>query len=381
MTGETVLIAAFSGRALAEAARRAGYVPLVVDAFGDEDMQAAAGRYAQISNAVRYGFTAKPLFAALDDLVARAGAEPIGIILGSGFEDRPKLIHSLDARYRLLGTKAETVAEVKDPRTFFPLLKQLGIAHPDTSLTPPADAAGWLAKRAGAAGGAHIRDLSKVKRHTPSHYYQRRMNGTPMSVSAIASKGGVAMELSRQWTAPSPRKPFRYGGATLIDYSESLAEQQMIAAAATLIELLDPAGLLSFDFLVDGTSAYLLEINPRPGATLEIFDDPQGNLFRAHVEAALGGGLWQQRDLPVEAGRAAAILYADQGAIEIAEIDWPGWAADRPPPGTLIPAEQPIASVRAIAATPAEAESLARARLSQLAKLVYKSRENTRRNA
>ena len=133
MTGETVLIAAFSGRALAQSARRAGYVPLVVDAFGDLDTRAAAEHYAQIPNAVRIGFRAKPLFAALDALVARSGTPPIGIVLGSGFEDRPKLIQTLDPRYRLLGTNAETVAEVKDPRSLFPLLKQLGIAHPETS--------------------------------------------------------------------------------------------------------------------------------------------------------------------------------------------------------------------------------------------------------
>ena len=134
----------------------------------------------------------------------------------------------------------------------------------------------------------------------------------------------------------------------------------MIRAAATLIELLDPAGLLSFDFLVADERAYLLEINPRPGATLEIFDDLDGNLFRAHVEAGLGNDLWQQRNLPEEAGRAAALLYADRGALTIGEIDWPGWTADRPAPGTLIAAEQPIATVRANAATPDEAERLAR---------------------
>ena len=33
----TVLIAGFSGRALAQSARRAGFRPLVVDCFGDAD--------------------------------------------------------------------------------------------------------------------------------------------------------------------------------------------------------------------------------------------------------------------------------------------------------------------------------------------------------
>lgn len=377
MTGEAVLIAAFSGRALAQSARRAGYVPLVVDAFSDLDMRAAAEHCAQIPNAVRNGFTAKPLIAALDELIARAERKPVGIVLGSGFEDRPKLIQTLDQRYRLLGTKAETVSEVKDPRSFFPLLKQLGIAHPETVLAHPGEHEGWVAKRAGGAGGVHIRDLASVLRPSPRHYYQRRLEGTPHSVFAVASKGGVALELSRQWTAPSPRKPYRYGGAVIVDYAETPAEDQMIRAAATLIELLDPAGLLSFDFLVADERAYLLEINPRPGATLEIFDDRDGNLFRAHVEAGLGNDLWQQRNLPEEAGRAAALLYADRGTLTIGEIDWPGWTADRPAPGTLIQAEQPIATVRANAATPDEAEHLARSRLLQLADLVYTSSQKS----
>lgn len=368
---QTILIAAFSGRALAQAARRAGYVPLVVDAFGDMDTRAAAEDYLQIGDAVRLGFSAKPLFAALDTLVDRADSPPIGIVLGSGFEDRPKLIDSLDRRYRLLGTKAETVAELKDPARFFPLLKQLGIVHPPTSLTRPQDAQGWIAKRAGAAGGAHIRHVSALSRVHPKHYFQKHLSGTPRSVFAISSKGGLAIELSRQWTAPSERRPFRYGGAVITDYAETRAEQQMVTAAATLIEMLDPAGLVSFDFIEHDGDAYLLEVNPRPGATLDIFDDAKGNVFRAHVEAGLGHDLWQERELPPVQSRASALLYADRGALIAGDIAWPDWAFDRPSPGTHIPAETPIASVQADGASAEDAKAAVRARLSHLADLVY----------
>jgi predicted ATP-grasp superfamily ATP-dependent carboligase len=346
-------------------------VPLVVDAFGDSDTRAAAEDYLQLPDAVRLGFRAKPLFAALDTLADRADSPPIGIVLGSGFEDRPKLIASLDARYRLLGTKAETVAEVKDPRRLFTLMKQLGIAYPETSLMPPDNPDGWVAKRIGGAGGAHIRNAVAGKAHAPRTYYQRRLGGIPMSVFAVASKTGVAIELSRQWTCASPRKPYRYGGAVMIDYSETVAEQQMVSAAATLIELLDPIGLVSFDFLVHDDRAYCLEINPRPGATLDVFDDAGGNLFRAHIEAGLGNELWQQRDLPTVQSRASALLYADRGALIAGDIDWPEWAADRPLPGTTIPVETPIATVRADGTSAAEAEALVRDRLSHLADLVY----------
>lgn len=377
MTGQSILIAAFSGRALAQSARRAGYVPLVVDAFGDMDTRATADLYAGLPSAIRRGFEAKSLFTALDGLVDCASSPPLGIVLGSGFEDRPKLIESLDARYGLLGSKAGIVRQLKDPAEFFSLLKQLRINHPETTLTRPDDPKGWLAKRIGGAGGAHIRDLENDSKTSDKHYFQRRIEGTPMSVFAVASKGGVALELSRQWTAPSQRKPYRYGGAVIVDYNETAAEQSMVTAAATLIELLDPVGLVSFDFLVNGGSAYLLEINPRPGATLDIFDDVGGNLFRAHVEAGLGNELWQQRDLPAVQSRASAILYADQGSLTAGEIEWPGWTADRPAPGMLIPAEQPIATVFAEGSSADEAERFALTRLSTLADLVYTASQKT----
>lgn len=96
--------------------------------------------------------------------------------------------------------------------------------------------------------------------------------------------------------------------AAIADYAEAPHEQQMVTAAATLIELLDPVGLVSFDFIVNDSTAYLLEVNPRPGATLDVFDDLRGSLFRAQVEAGLGKGLWQDRELPNVQSRASALL-------------------------------------------------------------------------
>jgi predicted ATP-grasp superfamily ATP-dependent carboligase len=118
-------------------------------------------------------------------------------------------------------------------------------------------------------------------------------------------------------------------------------------------------------------------MNPRPGATLDIFDDIRGNLFRAHVEAGLGNELWQERDLPAAQSRASAILYADQGSLTAGEINWPDWTADRPAPGTAVPVEQPIATVFAEGATADEAERVARDRLSTLLSLVYTASEKS----
>ena len=95
VTGDTVLIAAFSGRALAQSARRAGYEPLVADAFGDLDTRDAATAFRAIDGAMQTGFHTKSLIQALDALASAAPSPPIGLVLGSGFEDKPRLVAAL----------------------------------------------------------------------------------------------------------------------------------------------------------------------------------------------------------------------------------------------------------------------------------------------
>jgi predicted ATP-grasp superfamily ATP-dependent carboligase len=93
---------------------------------------------------------------------------------------------------------------------------------------------------------------------------------------------------------------------------------------------------------------HVLEMNPRPGATLDIFDPLAGaNLFDLHVAAVAG-------DLPHDSqvagvfsdtARACAILYADV-SFKIGDgMDWPAWTADHPREGTAFAAGDPVCTV------------------------------------
>ena len=174
-------------------------------------------------------------------------------------------------------------------------------------------------------------------------------------------------------TAPSAAKPYRYGGAAVIDFSGSGTEQAMADAAERLIPELGLTGLVSFDFAVTREGPFLLEINPRPGATLDIFDDAKGNLFRAHVEATRTKELWQPRLSPAAPSLASAILYADKGPLIVGRVRWPGWAADLPVKGSEIAAGQPVATVAGYGQSHVEAERMCRQRLSSLEDLLYTS--------
>jgi predicted ATP-grasp superfamily ATP-dependent carboligase len=370
VTGDTVLIAAFSGRALAQSARRAGYEPLVADAFGDLDTRDAATAFRAIDGAMQTGFHTKPLVRALDALASAAQRPPIGLVLGSGFEDKPRLVAVLAGRYRLLGSDVAAYRSCKDPTNFFAKLDDLGVAHPDTQTSPPADTTGWLTKRIGGSGGRHIRVCHEPAKQRSRRYFQKQLFGERLSVGGVFASDGAHLALTRQWIAPSPEQPFRFGGAVSMPDVEPSLRQNLTTIVTRVASTFGLTGMASFDFIVPEGEPHLLEVNPRPGASLDVLDDANGYLFRAHTAACLGTPL-SFAPHPPERARAMAILHADRGALTLGATPWPAWSADRGPSGTFIPQGAPLASVFADAASADEAQRLALARLAELEDLIY----------
>lgn len=373
LNGDAVLIAAFSGRSLAQSARRAGFRPFVVDAFGDLDTRDAAEGLRVIDGAMETGFRTKPLIAALNELSQSVPTAPIGLVLGSGLEDKPRLVDALATRFRLLGCDARTLATCKDPKKFFALLDELAIPHPETQREPPSDASGWISKRIGGSGGRHIRDCSGEPHAKSRRYFQKRLMGTRYSVGMLCTGGDAATStfaLSRQWTSPSPAHPYRFGGCVSQPAIDNSLSTEMIRCARELCEKLQLRGLASFDFIVAQGVPYLLEVNPRPGASLDVLDNRSGSLFARHIAACTGTPIASQQNEPSPA-KAMAILHADRGPTTLGDTHWPAWSADRGTPGTFVPLDAPLATAFAEAPTADAAEALARERLAELEDLIY----------
>ncbi|RZL86511.1 MAG: hypothetical protein EOP73_31720, partial [Variovorax sp.] len=116
MAAPFLLIATFSGRSLAASARAAGYTPLVADLFADNDLRDLVADFRTVEGDFVDGFDGDDLLAALGALAA--GREPVGVVCGPGFEDRPELIDAIAARWPLLGNSGDTVRILKDPLGF-----------------------------------------------------------------------------------------------------------------------------------------------------------------------------------------------------------------------------------------------------------------------
>jgi uncharacterized protein len=377
-------MAAISARSLAQSARRAGFTPLAADFFADTDTQEAAYACRKLPGGMHKGMRAQPLLRALDALAGRAPSPIVGFVYGAGFEDRPELLQLIAARWPVLGNDADTVKRIKAPKTFFAALDRLGIPHPKTTSKRPRNDAGWLAKKTGGAGGSHIVS-SRLATAGPNVYFQQSVEGRAVSALFVGN-GSFARVLgfSEQWTSPSPRSRFRYGGAVRpASLPEGLA-RQMTSAVVGVARAFKIRGLASADFLVNDGEALLLELNPRPGATLDIFDCGATPLLRLHVNAVKNAKL-PTRKLKFEDAMAAAIVYAVSGGAAPPGFVWPEWSADRPKSSERIDKNRPICTVSARASTKSRAKRLIEERTCKiLAVFQSVSRgdngEQTRRN-
>ncbi|WP_247875689.1 ATP-grasp domain-containing protein [Azospirillum sp. TSH100] len=358
-----ILVAALSGRAIAQAVARTGAVVATLDQFGDADLPAPARRIAGDPVA---GFDGEAMIAAALELAPPGGA----LVVGSGFEQAPDLLAALieAGSYRLLGNGPEVVRGVKDPANFAARLatlglEELGVSHPDTRTEAPESAVAeeWLVKRSGAAGGWHIVPWDGGPL-SGGHYLQRRMAGRPTSVAFIADRSGRCelVAVSRQWADPAPDAPFRYGGAVLPATVPTVLADRLAETARRIVTAFGLVGLNSLDLLVDGDAVTVLEVNPRPGATLDLLErHRQGGVMRAHLDAAAGRN-WSL-GTPRPGVIAGAVAYAPAALTVPEKCVWAPWCADLPRPGSAIEAGQPLCSVTAWG----EDEEEARRRLSR----------------
>jgi uncharacterized protein len=361
----SLLIAAISARSLVQAARRAGFVPLAADFFADTDTQAAAHACVKLPGGLARGMRAQPLLHALDALARRAPSPIVGCVYAAGFEDRPELLELIAARWPLLGNDADTVKRIKAPETFFAVLDRRGIRHPETVSKRPRNGAGWLAKKTGGAGGSHIVP-SRLAAASPAVYFQRSVAGRAVSALFVASGGGArVLGFSEQWTSPSPRSRFRYGGAVRPASLPQDVARQMTSAVTGVARAFKLRGLASADFLVNDRDALLLEINPRPGATLDIFDCGATPLLRLHVDAVNEARL-PPRGLKLAGAMASAIVYAVTGGAAPRGFVWPEWSADRPKSSERIDKNRPICTVSARASTKSRAKRLIEERTCEI---------------
>jgi predicted ATP-grasp superfamily ATP-dependent carboligase len=237
----------------------------------------------------------------------------------------------------------------------------LNIPHPRISARMPWDGRHWLVKSAGGSGGSHVAPAGAFRAEGEKIYFQRIAAGEPVSILFLGDGARARfVGLSRQWAAPAPGEPFRFGGSLRPAGLSPGLETRLRRAARAITAACGLRGLNSIDFLVEGSEYTLIEVNPRPGATLDIFEDRGGSLFRAHMDSCRGR--LPRRPLEFTGAAAAGIVYARRAISFMPEFDWPHWTSDRQKARSALRPYDPLCTIKARAAKPWRVRALVDAR-------------------
>ena len=341
-----LVVIAISGRALAQSAVRGGWRVLVLDAFADRDTRAAAEAECVARNGA-IALDYRRVFAALAEPRERI------IVIGSGFERAPRVLSRLAACGRLCANDADIVRSLKAPELSTELLRALEFTAPDVQRTPPPNPQGWLQKEIGGAGGIHVRSaLGAPPRRR--RYYQRVVSGRPLSVTFLGDgERAYVIGFNLQTIAAIGCAPYCYVGASTCAVPSALASVMQMRLDR-LVRVAGLRGLNGLDFMLDGAEICALEVNPRPTATFELYDEEIAHgLMYWHVRSFESSvvefaALLDERR-PV--ARAYRIVFAPRAVRAPEVLERVQWCRDLPGAGVMIPAGAPVMSVFAAGET------------------------------
>jgi predicted ATP-grasp superfamily ATP-dependent carboligase len=363
----SLVVAGATARAMAESAARAGWRVSAADLFADLDLRAVA------ADSVRV----RPYPAALPAAVA---AFPPGPWLYCGaLENHPQVIQAISRDRPLAGCDPVVVVAVRDPATLAAAVRGAGLGFPETRFDPggvPHDGS-WLTKPLRSAGGHAIAAWwggDERPAPTSERIWQRRVLGRPWSAAYLVAAGcgrliGVSRQLlGRRWChAP----PFAFCGSIDIAPESLPAEvlDQLLRLGGLLADSFGLIGLVGVDLVLDGRGrVHVIEVNPRPSASMELIERATGlSLAAAHLAAYgfLGPAALETR--PRLGNWSKAILFAARDLVVndtlIRSIraaggePHEGWplVADLPAPPQVIPAGGPICTLFAHGDSPRQA--------------------------
>ncbi len=356
---ERVLVIAVSARMLAELALDAGCEVVAVDGFGDLDLRA---RCPVVTPGPGDGDGESDLSA----LVAAARRVEAGAVLvGAGFENRPDLVAELAAGRELLGTPPDALRAVRDPQRLATCLADAGHRMPATLAGPARSAAdprdGWLRKPLRGGAGRNVRAWAGEPLGEDT-LLQRRVDGRPCSFAAVAAHGEAAvLGCSEQLIGERAFGSDGYGWCgnlvppRLDDPGRRALLDGARAIATALAAAFDLRGLFGVDLVWDGERAHVVEVNPRPSASLEAIDAVHGTRSVALHLAALAG---EMPDVDVAAGwrtpaAGKAVLFAREDVVVGNSTTWPDRGIhDVPHPGERILARHPVCTLAARGPSP-----------------------------
>ena len=328
------IIIANSARMLTELVNKKGYSCLVIDCFGDTDTQSQSVHYVHVES-----LALSNIKQVITGLLKQY--QPAYMIYGSGLERYPETLGYLYQHFTVLNNRLVTVLAVQDKPSFFAILQQLNLPFPETCFTMPSLSTGWLTKPLQGEGGVGIKRYQDVNQTT--HYWQKYQIGLPMSVLFIANGSDFKIVgFNKQSVISVGDNEFIFAS---IYTQPDLDIKQIQIYLHKIVSKFMLQGLNSLDFIWHHSQCYILEVNARPSASVQLYSD---NLLDYHFNS-----LDCYQPLPFddfiknhdEPYQAYHIIFAERHVTIPKSVIWQIWVKDRPTSGTLIYTGQPICSI------------------------------------
>jgi predicted ATP-grasp superfamily ATP-dependent carboligase len=358
-----ILVVGISARAMVESAVRSGYPVVALDAFGDRDLRERAESYS-LRRDFQIACSPENFYTASRGLTFDA------VAFTANFENHPEILARLSATRAIVGNAPQAVAAVRNWPVLFEKLGREGFPAPRTyfaaGFPPPDSGSAWLRKPLLSGGGHGIR-FCDIRRENPFDgsgredagvMVQEYIPGRPCSAAFVADgKNSVLLGITEQLIGKSAfgARGFRYCGNLL-----SIPEMQDASAGRILREVrrltafltreFGLTGVNGIDFILKDGQVYLIEVNPRYSASMEIIETAYGlPIFRIHLRAVLNS------ELPVfdcgpelKRGKCCgkSYLYAER---DVRMPDTGGWTRrgirDVPGCGEAIRRDGPVCTV------------------------------------
>ncbi|MFW5431242.1 MAG: ATP-grasp domain-containing protein [Methylophilaceae bacterium] len=338
------MIAAIASRPYVQAAVVAGYEVIAIDCFADKDTKRVAKAVHQVSlqNGQLDAGRVLEVISGIDS------KDVAGFCYGAGFEMQAAVLDDIAKLLRVFGNAADVVKQCKDPNLFFQYCDHLAVPYPSVLLQKPSLAEGWLQKKIGSSGGTHIKQVSAESEGDADIYFQKHQAGKSISCLFFASANNVqVIGFNEQWLdGNSVLEPFRYGGAASQAEVSELAKTRLTDYVSKLANAIGLIGLNSCDAICDGDEVFILEINPRLSASIDLYISAHPDLIAKHVKASgerlLEGGVSNGVD---QTSTAHQVIYAKNDMTIARGFSWPVWVADIPEEGSDFKVGMPVCTV------------------------------------
>jgi predicted ATP-grasp superfamily ATP-dependent carboligase len=305
-SADCLLLVGASVRAATQSAQRAGFETFSIDLFNDADLRkcgasAKIDDYRAIPNAVRQ-------------------FPPAPFLYTGGLENNLKLLQEISTTNQLLGCPPSSVRSVRDPEVFFEFLHENDFNVIEWSRRLPINCGSdrWLQKPHGSCGGFGIRFVDNENSNSigpaDKSYFQRHQPGKPIGFVFVANGSSASPVGATEQicgVVDSPTQPFRYLGSLGPFDLSAQVNDQLSRLANQLTNRFELRGIIGVDIILEGDDVFVLEVNPRYTASVEILERATDrSMIREHVRACRDGTL--QAPSKTETGRAfqKEVFYA-----------------------------------------------------------------------